>query len=389
MKFSQLKWVSNKACYLFLGAIVAGFFNLNLLEATNSDNQERLKEHEYINESIQVFERVGRYDKALETARKAYQAALVEERVQEAQVLFQRVDYLEQQLLSMGYSRVLFDENYEPRAQLLQLLEVVGMPSLDSSQEAIFQINDWAQKNLLRQGERWQEQTTRFEALKTSVNPLLSELGFIETVAPHFKEYEGAIVHGALLPRVRHRLHYLIEQWKQGVRFTHLYFLGGERPLEATKENKEAFIDDKDSALKIRSGWIEPEKWPETECEMMQLVWEQSDIPPDMLKQVKVFFVNAPMKKDPRSEKLIRPTTDDTILSWLKLNPLCGRYLAITNAPYINRQDMVIRMIATSGYGFDTVGSGASEQEKMAIFLDELARLVFQTKLAYEKTLIK
>ena len=50
----------------------------------------------------------------------------------------------------------------------------------------------------------------------------------------------------------------------------------------------------------------------------------------------------------------------------------------ITNAPYINREDLAIRTIAPSEYGFDTVGSSAREQEKMVIFLDELARFIFQ-----------
>ena len=68
-----------------------------------------------------------------------------------------------------------------------------------------------------------------------------------------------------------------------------------------------------------------------------------------------------------------------------KTAPLYGRYLAVTNAPYTNRQDLVVRALAPSDYGFDTIGSGASEQEKVAIFLDELARLIFQTKQLSEK----
>lgn len=36
-------------------------------------------------------------------------------------------------------------------------------------------------------------------------------------------------------------------------------------------------------------------------------------------------------------------------------------------------------------YDFDTVGPGANEQEKMVIFLDELARFIYQVKQVSEK----
>ena len=281
---------------------------------------------------------------------------------------------------SLNSSRLLFDENDQPRVKLLQLLELVGMEPLNKSEKAIVQINNWAQKNLLRQGERWQEQANRFEELKPKIKPLLSELGFVDATLPHFREYQGAIVHGALLPTVRLRLHYLVEQWKQGIRFPHIYFLSGERPLDALQENKNTFLEDNESLLKVRKDCSEPLEFPKTESEMIQLVWEQSEIPAEMRKEIEVHFINAPMKKDSKSERLLRPTTDDTVEAWLKATPPPGRYLAISNAPYTNRQDLVVRTIAPSEYGFDTIGSGASEQEKVAIFLDELARFIFQTK---------
>jgi len=325
-------------------------------------------------------EQTGDYGTALKIARDDYEKSLKLGLTLEAANFLKSVNHLEGELLALGSSRLLFDENYQPRAKLLKILELAGMEPLNKSEKAVLQINSWAQKNLLRQGERWQEQTSTFEALKLQIEPLLSELGFIEASSPHFTEYQGAILHGALLPRVRLRLHYLVEQWKQGVRFSHLYFLSGERPLEVQKENEDLFIQDKDSPLKIRPDWTPPIQFPKTECEMMQLVWDQSEIPELMRKEVQVYFINAPMKNNPKSDKLLRPTTDDTVKYWLKTTPLYGRYLAITNAPYTNRQDLIVRSLAPREYGFDTIGSGANKHEKVAIFLDELARLIFQTK---------
>lgn len=328
--------------------------------------------------AMQQYEQAGNYASALEMARKGYEESRKQGLSQAAEDFFKEIKQLEDKVLSLGFSRRLFDENGQPRPKLLQLLDLVGMPSLNGSEPAIVQINTWAQQNLLRQGERWHEQTKKFENLEAKIKPLLVDLGFVDAVSPHFKEYQGALVHGALLSRARLRLNYLVEQWKSGVRFPSIYFLSGERPLEDQYENRSTLKEEGGSPLKIRKDWVEPLEYPKTESEMMQLVWEQSEIPEEMRKTVKVYFINAPMKKDPASGKLLRPTTDDTVEAWLKSGPPEGNYLAVTNAPYMNRQDLVIRAIAPKKYGFDTVGSGASKQEKMAIFLDELARSIFQ-----------
>src|SRR6202041_2799222 len=100
------------------------------------------------------------------------------------------------------------------------------------------------------------------------------------------------------------------------------------------EENKEAFLKQTDS-LKIRKDWVPPSEFPKTEAEMMELIWDQSELPDDMRKQITVHSINVPMKKDSKTEKLIRPTTNDTIELWLKNNPPIGRYLVISMAPYI------------------------------------------------------
>lgn len=330
--------------------------------------------------TIQQYEQSGDYATALKMARYAYADSQRMGLTREAARFSESVNKLENELLTLGSSRLLFDENHQPRVKLLKLLELAGMDPLNQSEKAVLQINGWAQKNLLRQGERWEEQTGKFEALKPKIKPLLSELGFIEASSPHFDKYQGALVHGATLSKVRLRLHYLVEQWKQGVRFPHVYFLSGARPLDPQQESADLLMQDKDSPLIIRRGWTMPEQLPKTECEMMQFVWDQSEIPETMRREVQTHFINAPMKKDPKSEKLLRPNTDDTVVYWLKENPSPGRYLAVTNAPYTNRQDLVVRALAPKNYGLETIGPGVNEQETVAILLDELARCIFQIK---------
>lgn len=262
--------------------------------------------------------------------------------------------------------RLLVDEEGQPRVKLLNVLELVGMPPLNTSENAFIQINHWAQKYLLRQGERQEPQTIRFEKLKPQIKPLLADLGFIDSIAAHCKTYQGAIVHGSFLSGVRLRFNYLVEQWKKGVRFHSIYFLSGERPL--TEEEKEnPFMQGLEK---------------QTESEMTEVVWKKSQIPNEMRNAVKVFFVNA------KGNQGARPTTDDTVKAWLKETPPFGYYLAVTNAPYINRQHLVMRTIAPNEYKFDTIGPRANDQIKMAIVLDELARCIFQMIQIMEKNKI-
>ena len=352
-------------------------------------NREHTSLQEYIGLShlaLEKYEAEGDFASALKVARDGQSEALLLGLAEEIHYFQESTIRLERTLLKLGSSRLLFDENFQPRIKLLTLLELVNMDPLNSFEKSVVQINRWAQRYLLRQGERWEAQSEVYEDLKPRITPLLSDLGFIEESSAHFEHYSGAIVHGALLSTVRIRLHHLVEQWDQGTRFPHLYFLTGERPLDPQEENDYLFIQDENSPLTIRKDWIQPSELPKTECEMMQMVWDQSEIPESMRQETQVHFINAPMKKAPNSDRMMRPNTDDTVNLWIKSEPLSGRYLAISNAPYTNRQDLVIRGLSPENYVFDTIGPGANPQEKVAIILDELARFIFQMNLLAQKS---
>lgn len=306
---------------------------------------------------------------------------------EDAKDFSQTVNRLEHHLLHFDFSKLLFDDTYQPQATLLQLLDILGMEPPSDLQKPLLQINTWAQKHLLRRGERWEEQTNHFEPLKPKIIPLLAKLGFINARYPHFKHYQGAIIHGCSLVKARDRLAYLIEKWNQGVRFSHIYFLTGERLLDPKQENNKTFLDDSDSLLKIKKNAIVPSTFPKTENGMIQLLWEQSDIPETLRQKVMVHFINAPMKKNAQGEKTIRPTTDDTVVCWLSTSPPHGTYLAVSNAPYINRQDLIVKTIASDDYCFETIGAALNEDEKIAIILDELARYIYQLTCLFKNKL--
>lgn len=342
--------------------------------------------HQNAYELQKSFEDAGNYGKALQLARSLYKELTEMGEKDEAEPFQGEIARLENNLLTKGASRLLFDEQLRPRAKLIQLLNIVGMDTSDLSEKPIEKINQWAQENLKRVDERWDQQTTKYEPLKSRIRPLLMDLGFVEGAEPHFNQYTGVLIHSALVTTVRLRLHALIEQWKKGVVFKDLYFLTGQLPLPSKPENIEALTNAGTSALKIRKEWVKPEILPKTEAEMIKMVWEQSEIPQQFRDQVKVHFIVAEMKVDQKTgEKTVRPTTDDACAEWLKTNPPKGRYLAVSNAPYMNRQDLVVRTMMPEGYELETMGPGASDNLIMMTFLDELARMIYQVKQASTK----
>lgn len=338
-------------------------------------------EYHHIQARIKEKEQEGSYSEALQLARGAYEELSKSDCPRETFFLSKQIKRLEEEVLTLGFSRCAFDRDGNPRPLLLQLLKLVGMGSLDKSETAIVQINRWAQDHLLRVGERWDFQTRKFERLTPQLAPLLEKLGFIKGSSPHFREYEGALLQSGRYKKVCSRLSYLAEKWEEGVRFLSLYFLTSERPLREEQEGREVVMGDPTFLSKMQKGWTSPDKWPATEGDMMKLLWEKMDIPLSMRQQIKVIFICAPMKKEKKHGRLIRPTTNDAVQHWLQTDPPYGAYLNVTNWPYGPRQDGVMRGLCPKKYQFDTIGPAATEDEEtMAIYLDEVARYIFQVK---------
>lgn len=323
-------------------------------------------------QEVEEYEKEGHYVNALILAKQGRIEIKSEE--QEKEFLSTKTR-LEKAILQFGFSHLFFDEKAQAKPKLKELLCLAGMPPTFLSRKSI---NAWAQTHLLRKGERWEKQTEQFDANSSKMKVLLKELGFLKAVSPSFSSYEGALIHGGFLPRVRSRLGYLLEQWKKGVRFSHLYFLSGSRDLDPLYENEQTFSTSEDLSFLIQKGWSAPKEPPKTEWEMIKMLWEQVELPQDMRKQIQVDFIYAPKKQGPIQGKWVRPTTEDTVLAWLKTNPTPGRYLSVSNAPYLPRQDLIVRGLSPEKYGFDSIGPEAEDQEKIAVFLDELARMIFQ-----------
>lgn len=217
-----------------------------------------------------------------------------------------------------------------PRDELLQIF--------GQQPDEIFKTQElWLQKGK----ERW-EFEARYEYLRPQVWPLFEQMGLFDEIKPTKKHYTYAIVLGALLNRVQDRVNYLSQL---DVTYDHLIFLSGARPL-----------------LEVEKKTL-PQL--QTEAEMVQWVYQNSDLP----KDVPVLFIDVPMNGKRR------PQTVDTIMAWLERNPTTGSCLAISNQPYVHYHEAVFKRFVP--FEAEVVGPAVLENPTVDLILDTLAKEYF------------
>lgn len=207
----------------------------------------------------------------------------------------------------------------------------------------------WIQKGK----ERW-EFDKRYEYMRPVVWPLFEKAGFISEAAPEKDRYDYALVFGALLSSVEKRIAYLAELQKKGVRFGQLVFLAGERSLLASE---------KSICLLQMEG------------EMVEWLYQQSELS----KDIPVLFINAEVKEI--DGRWVRPQTSDTIVTWLKTNPIPGNCLAVSNQPYVQYQRAVLEWLLPDGFGAEVVGPEIKEEPTVALILDTIAKTLLYDSL--------
>ncbi len=268
-------------------------------------------------------------------------------------------------LVNMSCSRATepaFHHNGVPTKQLNAVFTDLGV-SVDSLEQA----NEFAQKNLLRSGERWdvQEDNELHTRMRDNQAALIDDVrafGMIDATIPTKKVYTYALLMGATTGRVTQRLEHLVDLIKDGYTFKYIALLGGERPLRD----------------------VEKEGLPETvttEAQMMEYVCSRY---PE-LADYNVILVNAPMIQKPDGT-FARPTTDNTLVYFAEIAPEDGSCLVISNNPYTVRQTKVTQRILDQSR-FPTQGAGpALSIDKVGIIMlmDEFARTLYEENLRFK-----
>lgn len=250
----------------------------------------------------------------------------------------------------------LFQRNGVLAPQLKAVFDHLGVPV-----DSIGQANAFAQKNLLRTGERWDKQDeTELYVLMHEHQAMLIEdlraLGMIDAIAPLQQAYTYALLMGATKKAVTARLDYLAELITQGYTFNYIVLLGGERQLRD----------------------VEKEGLPETittEAQMMEYVCAHYQ----EFSGQKIILVNAPMIKK-EDGTFARPTTDSTLAYFGEIAPETGSCLVISNNPYNVRQTKVAQRVLDQSR-FPTQGAGRALEDGVVdifVVMDELARTIYE-----------
>ena len=275
-------------------------------------------------------------------------------------------------------ANLILDEVGRPRPCLLKLLAEFGIEH-DGTLDDI--VNKTQASWLRKPGqERWDLASEKTAKLAQNQG-LFRACGCMDEVAPALMQYDYAIVMGALTARMRMRLAYAVELWKNGVRFKQLILLSGRRPRmpQLETENMILGIGLVKNPLTKKPDWQFSGPLPENEADIMRVLFEQADLPADFLANVQVVFVEAPMKLNADGQ-LVRPTTADTVDEWLQQHPVPGTCLLVTNNPYVGYQDSVARTLLPASFKIEAVGQIDTGDSNLAVHLDNLARWLHQER---------
>lgn len=265
----------------------------------------------------------------------------------------------------------LLDEKGNPKPALLKLLDYYKVKH-DGTAKEIIQIT---QKEWLRKPtqERWDLKAEKTPEIDETLQKIYKKIGTIDEISPKYKKYDYVFLMGALEQRMKLRIEHLIKLFNDGIRFDNIVFLAGERPREPLKEEMKE--------------WNIKGELPKTEFEIIKYIFEHINLPKDLTKDVKLIYINAPMKKTVDG-KLARPNTGDTINQLLKSNPEVAKgkvkILVISNNPYAGYQHWATKIYFPENVEIDTVGTESTEKNQ-AVLKDNIARWLYQENLAMEK----
>lgn len=230
-----------------------------------------------------------------------------------------------------------------------------------------------------------------FQDKKEQIFPLLAQIGVINPIDIYPKKecFDYLFVHGGPLNYICSRIA-LMTTLLNRHKFKTLVLLTGDRPLDAITESEEKILTIP-YQYQIDPDWnYQSAKTPTTEYEMNRIMFERAQKPkkwkkapiklittkePSIertgLRQVEFVSVGAPDKIN----------TATSILLWLKSKPTeqpCS-CLAVSNQPYVGRQDTLAQSLFPKNFKITTVGN-RSEEENVTLQLDNLARWLFALK---------
>lgn len=267
-----------------------------------------------------------------------------------------------------SFALSLVDETGRPQEVLLNLLNVMKIEHLGNLNSII----EETQKAWLRKPgqERWDIDPNQFKALEESARPFLEQLKIQDEKKPKNQDCKGILLLGATSKTQKKRYDFMNAL---DINASKYYYLVGERDLDPSVESPEN--------LKKIFGEIDIADL-RTETNVIQKII-------NVFPNSKENIVASAPKKLNASGQFVRPTTIDTLNTWLEKNPEPGKYLVVSSAPHIRYQNAVCqRFLAEKNledkFTFETIGYG-SKTYNLPLFLDALARELYETRLRLQK----
>ena len=290
--------------------------------------------------------------------------------------LFQKLSQKKEKLIQNEL--LLNQEKTNISSSVLKLFELTKLPKPSSLKEAI----RLTQKKWIRPRglERWESKNylnlTKKEEQK-AFQIFEHELFMTKKIEPSQKEYDVAIVLGALAQTMRSRFSYLVKLLEEKkIKVKKIVFLVGARPIFPDRETPEILLGSYKHTLPLKETWSHEGPFPSTEAEAAKLIVSQTKLPDESFRE-NIVFVDTPMQLR-KNGKLRRPNTQDTVLAWLKTKPEAQTILSLSSNPYCGYQHAVTTRLLPKTWNIETIGKAPGRNESIEIYFDSVARSLYQ-----------
>jgi len=242
------------------------------------------------------------------------------------------------------------------KSDLDQVLKLTGVTYDGTLQDLV----KATQKSWLRPAgkERWEIEEQPHEQKRKDLIPLFKSMGLVDECKLQETSYDYVLFMGATVFRMALRMETLHEVLEKLTSYKNIVFLSGCRYLT---DNEKQFL--------TKRGW---ETFVPTEVGVYPRMFEESKIP-----MQKTVCINS-LETKRADGTTYRPTTADTVNDWLKTAPGSGSALVISSQPFCHYQKIVTESLLPKEFKVAVVGVKAPEDTTVAVYLDTLARTLYQ-----------
>ena len=240
------------------------------------------------------------------------------------------------------------------KTDLEQLLSITHL-TYDGTVDDLVKVTQksWRRPN---DKERWEIQEI-FENKRQELLPIFTRMGLVNALTVARSSYDHILFIGAIIPNMQKRI-VMFKNMFEGILYKDIVVLSGARDLTLSEQEQVE-----------RLGW---KPTPVTEAQVIPFLFAQEGF-----KMEKVMLIDVPkIEKSPGV--WARPTSEDTLEKWLMTKPTVGSILIISSQPFCCSQKIVVESLVSKDFSVDIVGTKAPESTKIAVYLDTIARSLYQ-----------